>query len=72
MEGVKRTHEIGIKMLVVDAMKKNDPNQSIRFNCSTKGAAFVWCSLRKNATMTYPMPTIGIFIQNIQRHEAVK
>jgi hypothetical protein len=71
-EKIQRTHETGIKILVADAIKRKDPNQSTRFNCSIKGADFVWWSLRNSVTMIYPSPTIGRFIQNIQRHETIK
>jgi hypothetical protein len=65
------THEMGIRILVTDAMKRKEPNQSTRFNCPEKEDALTWCCLRKKATMIDPAPIIGKLIQKIQRHDTV-
>ncbi len=53
---------IGIRKLVEDAMKMNEPIQSTRLSCTIQGLCLKY-NLRKRGTKTKAIPMKGRFIQ---------
>jgi hypothetical protein len=71
LEKYALTHIIGIRMAVVEVIKRNNPNQSICLILSLIFSAFGF-SFRKNGIIRKETRQKGIFSQNIHHYNMVR